>query len=65
MIQMMSSSWKWKCRLVRYRLEHENLKEEEYEKLLFPCFEKMKARLPVGFAVFRVPYVRSGIDRQI
>ena len=34
------------CRLVRYRLEHENyLKEEEYEKLLFPCFEKMKARL--------------------
>ena len=46
------------CRLVRYRLEHENyLKEEEYEKLLFPCFEKMKARLPVGFAVFHVPYV--------
>ena len=29
------------CRLVRYRLEHENyLKEEEYEKTLFPCFEK-------------------------
>ena len=46
------------CRLVRYRLEHENyLKEEEYEKLLFPCFEEMKARLPVGFAVFHVPYV--------
>ena len=22
-----------------------------------PCFEKMKARLPVGFAVFHVPYV--------
>lgn len=46
------------CRLVRYRLEHENyLKEDVYEKLLFHCFEETKARLPVGFAVFHVPYV--------
>ncbi|MFR4146075.1 MAG: hypothetical protein ACLT1J_06985 [Mediterraneibacter gnavus] len=27
------------------------------KNFLFPCFEKMKARLPVGFAVFHVPYV--------
>ena len=42
MIQMMRSSWKWKCvDWSGYRLEHENyLKEEEYEKLLFPCFDE-------------------------
>lgn len=51
------------CRLVRYRLEHENyLKEEEYEKLLFPCFEKMKARLPVGLRYFMCRMYWSGIQ---
>ena len=46
------------CRLVRYRLEHEGyVKEDAYEMQLFHCFEETKKRLPIGFAIFHVPYV--------
>lgn len=46
------------CELVRYRLKHSDfLRQEEYGKLLLDCFARIRRELPVGYALFHLPWV--------
>ncbi|MGF0039728.1 helix-turn-helix domain-containing protein [Peptoniphilaceae bacterium SGI.131] len=46
------------CSLVLYRLENRDyIKSEEYEKLLFKCFDLCKNQLPNGYLVFHLPWI--------
>ena len=44
--------------LVRYRLEHPDyLKDACYGTMLLQCFQELKEKLPIGYAVFHMPWV--------
>lgn len=46
------------CQVVRYRLEHDNyLEQTEYGQLILSCFDECRKKLPVGYAVFHLPWV--------
>lgn len=46
------------CKLVRYRLEHQDyLHDTDYGELLMGTYEKIKKELPHGFARFHLPWV--------
>ena len=49
------------CAPVRYRLEHPGsyLREEEYQKLLFHCFERVQKELHRGFALFHLEWMEE------
>lgn len=46
------------CDLVRFRLEHPDyLQHEAYGQMLLECFASCRASLPIGYAVFHLPWV--------
>lgn len=46
------------CALVRYRLEHPRyLKDEGYGRLLLACFDRCRRELPLGYAIFHLPWM--------
>ena len=46
------------CRLVRMRLENSDyLQDPLYGNRLMDCFAQCRAELPIGYAVFHLPWV--------
>lgn len=46
------------CRVVRYRLEHEDyLEQDEYGELLLHCYNECLKERPAGFEVFHLPWM--------
>lgn len=44
--------------VVRYRLEHPDyLSREEYGAMLATCFDRLQSELPVGYAIFHLPWM--------
>ncbi len=58
-------TWEKICRIVEIRLNNDNYLDcEEYGRVLVNCFKEMRAKMPVGFCIFHMPWMLEYLEHK-